>query len=49
MYTWSNQYKHNLSTAREKTCYNLFAGCLQLVSSCGGWEDRSQQGQGFPH
>ena len=29
--TWKKQKKHNLSTACEQTCYNLFANLLQLV------------------
>ena len=32
IYTWNKQYKHNLSTACKKTCYNFCVRCLQLVS-----------------
>ena len=31
--TWNKQREHNLSTACELICYNLFAGLSQLVRS----------------
>ena len=39
--TWNKQWEHNLSTACEQTCYNLFAGLLKFVRVSLTWKSNT--------